>query len=325
MKNEIYKYKEDVEWSIPVLFDQEFVWTTIYNELININIRPPKVNVYGCPACLWTGGRIPLIQNVELRVLDRIFDYLESCNATPTFNFTYTRIEKDDLNDLYSNELLSFAIEHNSKFIVSSDLLRDYIKEKAPDAIVISSVIKAVKRFQTADKIVNSSPEEETNFYNKMLKKYDVVVVRPEYSRDVLVEHPEYIDDISRIEVLINQTCMPNCPHAIQHNERNEEHREGFNPSIPPFRCIKASTMNSVQAYKNNLIHTQKQISKLINNGVRHLKIQNRGALKTEPHQKLYLIYTQMFNTDGNPYMMLYNLDLRLPMEMQYFMTFAQR
>lgn len=42
----------------------------------------------------------------------------------------------------------------------------------------------------------------ETNHYNELLKKYDLVDVRPEYSMGPLVENPSLINNLSKIEAL---------------------------------------------------------------------------------------------------------------------------
>ena len=319
MTYDIYKYKHDVEWSLPVMFGQEFIWAAIYKTFMQFNIAPPKVNVFGAPQCDWAGGRIPVVQKPDFNILENIFNNMKLCNATPTITFSYTGITKKNLDDSYCNALLDFALEHNFKFIVYSDLLKDYIKEKSPDAYVIASVIKAVNKFQNADKIANPSPEEETEYYNELLKEYDMVVVRPEYSRTVLLEHPEYIDDISKIEVLINQTCVPNCPLAMSHYNSFEKHREGYDSAVPPFVCIKQGYNNLEKGFKSNLVHTQEQVTKLVNkNGVRHLKLQGRGDERPIFKQRLYEIYTQMFKTDGDGFLMLYYLNSALDNELYH-------
>ena len=321
MEDNIFKYGDKVEWSIPVLFGAEAVWTAIYRELTSVEINAPKVNVYGCPACAWAGGRVPTIQSpIDSKIIETIFEYLKSCNATPVFTFTYTGVNKDSLNDSYCNKLLDIALQYDCKFIVYSDLLKDYIKNKSPKAFVTASVIKPTNRFHGINKIEEATPENETNYYNKLLKEYDMVVVRPEYSQTVLLEHPEYIDDISGIEVLINQTCIPNCPKAMEHYRFFERKREGFlyEPEPTPFRCLRKDIPDNVTSYRTNLLHTYNQVTKLVKTyGVKHLKIQGRG----EPIpliDLLYRIYTQIFNTDGSAYNTICNLPNALNQELNY-------
>ena len=209
MSKDFFKYGQNIEWSLPLLFQYEAIWSTIYKILKIYNIEPPKINMFGSPSNLWAGGRMPTIYGkFKESTLINLFKYLKELNAVPTFTFTSTQLTEEDLKDDYANFLLDIALEHDARFIVYSDILKDHIKSKKEDACIVASVIKSNFRFQGPDRIEEPTVENETNYYNKLLKEYDVVVVRPEYSMTTLVEHPEYIDDISRIEVLINQLCI---------------------------------------------------------------------------------------------------------------------
>ena len=126
-------------------------------------------------------------------------------------------ISPDEIKNTYENFLLDFFIDNDFKFIVSSDRLKDYIKNKNPKSIVVSSILKPIYEFQNPVKKYENNQEEETKFYNNLLKEYDSGVVRPEYSKTVLLQHPDLIDDISKIEVLINHICISNCPVAPLH------------------------------------------------------------------------------------------------------------
>lgn len=300
-KDYIYKYGSDVEWSLPVMFCAEPVWTAMHRRLKENGITPPKISAYGCPACNWAGGRLPEQQSVNINTLDKIFNYMHECNATPTFTFTYTDLTKKDLSDWYCNALLDFALEHKSNFIVYSDLLKDYIKNKSPEAKVIASVIKPSVRFHGKNRIEEPTVENETNYYNQLLKEYDQVVVRPEYSQNVLAEQYKYIDDISRIEVLINQTCVPNCPLVHEHYRAFEKYRFGERPVGNVFECIRRK-LSKEDNCKASLLHSYSQVQKLVKKaGVKHIKLQGRGdAVPIE--ELLFLFYTQMFNTDGISY-----------------------
>lgn len=47
-----------------------------------------------------------------------------------------------------------------------------------------------------------------------LLNKYDRVVVRTEYAKEKLTEDYKKLKDITKIEVLVNQFCLPNYTHA---------------------------------------------------------------------------------------------------------------
>ncbi len=316
MTKSFFKYK-NTEWTLPLLFQYDAIWGAIYKTLKMYNIKPPKVNLFGSPSVIWAGGRMPaLFGNFNKETLSKWFGYINDLNAFPTFTFTSTTLTKDDLNDKYANFILETSFEYNARYIVYSDYLRDYIKEKNPDAIVIASVIKPNCRFQGPDKIEEPTIENETNYYNKLLKEYDVVVVRPEYSKDILPYHPEYIDDISRLEVLINQPCIKNCPKMPEHYKHLEKFNLNSNHN-GEFICIRVNIPCTI-LYENNLIHDQKTVERLVDIGVNNLKLQGRSNGITLESLMLILA-DQMFNRDGNNELIINAMENNLGWEINNF------
>ena len=317
MESSLFKYK-NVEWSLPLLFQYEPIWTAIHDRLKDYCIPIPKVNLFGSPSNVWAGGRVPAIYgDLKKNLLVNLFEYLRKHNATPSFTFTATDITKEDLKDKYANYILDIALENNSKFIVHSDLLKNHIKEKKADATVIASVIKSNFRFQGPDRIENPTIENESNYYNELLKEYDIVVVRPEYSKTTLVEHPEYIDDISRIEVLINQPCIYNCPKMPEHYKCIEKFKT--NPNAENyFKCIRFNIPANIQ-YENTLAHSQKTVEMLVKNGIKRLKLQGRGS-NIPVISLLQLISSQMMNFDGNGYQIFEKIHIALEIKSQEFL-----
>ncbi len=317
MTTNIHKYN-GVEWSLPLLFQHEPIWDAIYRSLKNFDITIPKVNLFGSPSNIWTGGRAPAIyKNINEETLINTFKYLKKINATPTFTFTSTQLTKEDLKDEYANFLLDIALENDARFIVYSDILRDYIKEKKSDACTVASVIKSNFRFQGPNKIEEPTVEKETNYYNKLLKEYDIVVVRPEYSITTLTEHPEYIDDISRIEVMINQPCIYNCPMMPEHYRFLEKLK--LKPKINErFQCIRKDIPKNI-LLENTLAHPQKIVEKLVyENGVKNLKLQGRGT-DTPICSLIHILSNLMFNQDGNGYQIFAHIHKTLEISMQNF------
>jgi len=319
MAKEVYKFGRNITWSIPVLFQYEIVWGAIFHHFKESFIELPRVNGYGSPRCLWTGGRPPVVRNeLDKATLFRIFTYLEHIKLTPSFTFTCTQLTEDDLNDRYSNYLLDMALDVGAHFIVYDDRLKNHIREKKSDAYVVSSVIKPAVRFQGASKIEMPTVENETEMYNKLLKEYDMVVVRPEYSSTVLLEHPEYIDDISRIEVLINQPCVRECPRVADHYRHMEGYRLDINEKVPRFECIRRS-MKADAILENTLCHDDETVMKLVEHGVRHLKLQGRGSSMASIVLAAVL-YGQMFRQDGpNNLHLMGILDDMVDREMRFF------
>lgn len=304
-ESSIYKYGNDVVWSLPCLFQYETVFGYFQQTLDNLGMELLKANVYGSPATVWSGGRAPLVTSpLTTDKLNRLFNYVQGMyQGTPTFTFSRIDIEKDELKDEYANFLLDYALEHNARFIVSSDILRDYIKQKNPNAVVVGSILKSIYRFQGPGKIEEPTVEAETAWYNKLLKEYDIVVVRPEYSKNVLTKNPELIDDISRVEVLINQLCISNCPNAPLHGSVLAKlHKDPTKKDNKMF-CYKHKYQFKQQYYMNSA-HTYEDVKKLIDAGVKQLKLQGRG--EPVPYfEHAVLLGSQIFNFDGPNIFML--------------------
>ena len=312
MINNIFKFKNQ-EWVLPLLFQYDAIWATIHNTLKDFSVELPKASLFGSPSILWAGGRVPrLYGKFNRKFFENWFSYVVEHNATPTLTFTSTKITKEDLKDEYANFILDIALEFNCNFIVYSDILKDYIKEKKPEAKITASVIKANCRFQGPNRIEEPTIENETNYYNKLLKEYDIVVVRPEYSEKTLAENPNLIDDISRIEVLINQPCIRNCPKMPEHYKYLQSYNTMPNYS-DCFRCIRMDIESSV-LYKNNLIHEKETVEKLIENGINILKLQGRGtAISTL--DLLLILMDNIFIKDGNNQIILNSITDNLEYE----------
>lgn len=317
--NTIFKYNyNDIEWTIPCQFQYEPVFGAIQQSIIELGFEPLKANVFGAPATMWSGGRKPTIYGeLSSKELEKRFEYITSLNGTPTFTFTCTVIEKEHLQDKYANRILDIAFDFNGRFIVYSDELRDYIKSKNPNAQLVASVIKPICHFQGPNKIENPTPEAETQFYNKLLKEYDTVVVRPEYSKAVLTKTPHVLDDLSRIEVMINQMCVSSCPNAPLHSKTLEKMRA--RPGrMDEFMCPKHRLPMNLQ-YLRNSSHTKEDVDILLSAGIRNLKLQGRGE-PVPNFETIFALSSQILRFDGpNNIFVTKLLNEKLNIEIEHF------
>lgn len=298
----VFRYADNIDWSLPLLFEAEYLYGLIYYYLKQMGIKVSiKANLFGAPATAWSGGRTcPIIK--DLRVCEQAFKFVNEMEAYPTLTFTNPFITKKTLKDKDANYVFDMALEHNARFIVVSDLLRDYIKNKAPEACVVASVTKAIFKYQT-----KKTYDEETEYYNKLLKEYDVVVVRPEYSKNILTKYANQIDDISRIEVLINQTCTVDCPKATKHYLHFGEMNNGKKIN-EDFTCYKVeNSISSSNLIKSNLIHSPTNIKKLVKCGIKRLKIQGRAS-GTHPLRLYFNIIRSLIEDNDSNYYILNDL-----------------
>lgn len=319
----IYKYGTQIEWVLPCLFQYEVVFGAIQTALQKMGLPQLKADIFGAPATAWSGGRAPAIyKKLEKKQLEKVVKYVKTLhNGNPCVTFSKTDISPNEIKNSYENFLLDFFIDNDFKFIVSSDKLKDYIKDKNPKSIVASSVLKPIYKFQGDGKQNINNQEEETVFYNNLLKEYDIVIVRPEYSKTTLLKHSQFIDDISKIEVLINHLCISNCPVSAKHYdfEQTKHLNKCFNMQGSSFKCYK-SNFPFIEHYKYVASHTKEEVDKLVDLGVRHLKIQGRG--ENIPYvTNMFNIANQIFNFDGYNSVLVFLLMLSLKEEYQKFCT----
>lgn len=295
----IYKYGNNIIWSLPCLFQYEMLFGAMQSLLDSLCFNRLNVNVYGSPMSAWSGGRSPIVKGkLEKDLIERVFNYVINIHhGIPTINFSRIDITKDELNNEYENWLLDFFIEHGARFIVSSDILKNYIKEKNPSSTVVASILKPIYRFQGFNIEQEPTIENETIYYNRLLKEYDIVVLRSEYAKNVLAKNPVLIDNISKVEVLINALCINNCPYAPSHytfHAKCHKTQENINKRYDCYR----DKYSYLEQYKSVPALSTVEINTLIKSGVKHLKLQGRGD--NIPYiVHLYNLSSQIFNNDG--------------------------
>ena len=93
MEDKIFKYGNDIVWSLPLMFEFEYVWGAIVKSFKFFDIDIPQVNGFGCPRTNWYGGRFPIvIQEIGPTMLSKTFEYCKNIGITPSFTFTKSKI-----------------------------------------------------------------------------------------------------------------------------------------------------------------------------------------------------------------------------------------
>lgn len=272
---------ENVEWSLPYLFGYDIELIKIVKILEDFE-DSIKINAFGAPKSKWSGGRCSAVSTDDKDYIMRLFSYLISIGVTPSLTFSNYHIVKDDLNDPFCNYILDIANDLGCNLIVSSNLLFDYIKNKYPSAICTASVIKPIFEFQNPQKMQNYNVEEEISFYNTLLKKYDKVVIRPEFAKYHLPKVYTDFDDLSKIEVLVNQSCVPSCPLATNHyihTEQIERETKELTEEDTYFECYnKIRKRTLLEEINDSLYFETDEVDRLVNIGIKHLKLQGRAG-----------------------------------------------
>ena len=202
---------ERVEWKVPTLFDNDWVALSLAHALNPLLSKPLFSTAYGCPACAWAGGR-PLRQQRRLdeRELRRYFEAYRAVGSCCAL--TFSRPDAGNfLDDAYSNLLLSLVDEYGGQAIVVDDRLAQYIRATHPSVTTVASnnvcVLGFAKGFGGLD---------EEQYYRNLLERYDEVVVRCEALLPGGIAE-RLVDIADRIELIVNQRCVINCPDAPAH------------------------------------------------------------------------------------------------------------
>ena len=291
MKN-LLKYN-DVEYFMPFLFGND-IFIPILHKLLENEVNPVKF-VYGSPLCEWgVGARFTIFKLDNLNFVEGYFKRLiTKYKVTPTLTFTNLNVQ-DRLNDEYCNNLLDIACSLDCRILVSKDELYNHIKTRYPEAKIHSSVIIP------SIKVVEDKTFDETRFYNEMLDKCEVVVIRPEYTLNNIDKLDKLLYDLSRIEVLTNQYCQFDCPHHRAHYRFTEELNKGIaSKNVKYYTLDNEEKFSLCPKFSDNhrsVYFTKEQVEKVLEIGVRKIKLQGRAS-------QFYWLYDELYkNIFNNEY-----------------------
>lgn len=206
-----------VSWKVPVLLNNDWVALRLAKALNPHLPRPFFDCVYGCPPCVWAGGRPSKVRRtLEESELRRYFEAYAAVGARCAL--TLSRPDAgEELKDPYCNMLLELLDEYGGQAIVVDERLARHIRSTHPDIKLVASNNRVFLDFNRG--FLGLSEER---YYRKLLELYDTVVVRSE----ALLEGgiAESLTDIAnRVELIVNQLCIPNCPVAAWHIQAGAE------------------------------------------------------------------------------------------------------
>ena len=200
-----------VSWKVPMLLDNDWVALRLARTLNPQLPRPFFDCAYGCPPCAWAGGRPSRMRRMPAESeLRRYFDAYAQVGASCAL--TLSRPDAgEDLNDSYCNMLLELLDEYGGQAIVVDERLARHIRSTHPGIKLVASNNRVFLDFNQG--FFGLSEED---YYRNLLELYDTVVIRTE----ALLEGgiAEDLTDIAdRVELIVNQVCIPDCPVATWH------------------------------------------------------------------------------------------------------------
>ena len=232
-------------------------------------------SIYGnIPQCIMNGGRVVNGERYSFGQINKVFDEIESEGLIIRLTFTNMFIRKEQFDDEYSNLILKAAEGRNAQIIVYSDELGDYIFNRYHLKLILSTT-------RALDGV------EELN---RMLKRYYMVVLDYNHNQDDAFLRQ--VIDPSRLEVMVNELCKPNCPDRQKHYESNS-HSQIEHVSHRFFCSGECESFGFTTRFENNYKHilSNEDIRRLNNTyGITHFKLVGRGG-SIRYHLESYLYY----------------------------------
>lgn len=176
--------------------------------VLKILNRDTEFTVYDGPnLCQWNGGRI----NRDITLTPEMVDRYNKFGISVSLTFTNPFI---DLDDKVGNDLLEMIHHYGqlynivNKVVLINDELREYIRGKYNFQIICSTTGHSPNVKVTHDLISR---------YKMLEDKFDYIVPKFE-----LVFQPDFYNNIntSKYELLVNDTCIYECPYYLEHFQR---------------------------------------------------------------------------------------------------------
>ena len=231
-------------------------------------------SVYGCfPPSIWNGGRnINGCANEE--IIKEVLHEFNSRGIPCRFTLTNPLLTEAHMNDKFSNEMIRLADNGFNEAIVNTAVMEDYMRKNYPDYKLTSSTCKQIR---TIDGVIA-----------ELEKDYSLVVLDYNWNNkfDELEKIPEKYR--SRIEVLVNAYCFPECKRRGEHYRYlgdqqikraslNAMGGAGMNVHCEPFVCealnrnFLETTEFSTHVPPENVFGTYAQM------GFEHFKLEGRA------------------------------------------------
>jgi collagenase-like PrtC family protease len=154
------------------------------------------------PGMIWNGGRVLTGNQLSLSEMKTAVDFYNERKIGVYFTFSNSMLTKEHLEDKFGNQILAAFENPVNGAIVCSELLKEYIHQNYPKYSVTLSVTRCCL---------------EKNKLLELLPLYDMLVIPPEYNHNF--NFLQQIPEPQKVELLLNEHCMPYCPRKSRHFE----------------------------------------------------------------------------------------------------------
>ena len=239
-----------------------------------------KLTLYdGVNNCSWNGGRI----NRNIFITQKDIEKYNKLGIAIAFTFSNPEINLLDEKGL---ELLNWLDNSQKKYNIQNEII--LINNDLKKLLKLNYNFKL--KFSITGHDLKAYPDEklqkEYKFYYKKLKeKYDIIVPKMEH-----VFQEWFLNQkLDKYELMLNDTCRPDCPYYKQHFEeiarinrifKNEKVAYDFNPelsySIEECWLPKFDPNKELTSCKTGMDFNETMIKKALKLGYKNFKISGR-------------------------------------------------
>ena len=262
----------DVEWTLPLAGWADNYALSIVDAFRLLDEKV-KLNIQGSYFSSFATIGLKTKQINNQKNLEKLLAAYINLNANLRIDFgtplTPLKIEND-----ITNYLLVLGLDYQASFVISNEEVHNLIKREQKNQICIASELIAVKKFQNPNNTENYDIEKEIDLYNELCEKYDVVILRPEFSKNYLLDNLNKFKDISKLEIIVNNPCLENCPQILDHLITKQQFYENREKMFGNQYCYMEETkMPLEERLKNNNIHNIELIDKLVAAGIKRINL----------------------------------------------------
>ena len=214
------------------------------------------------PNAIWNGGRVIKDEMFDETCIPRYIGLFNEKGVPLRFTFTNSRVGYNHLTNEYCNRILTLANNGLNEIIVNNSILEEYLRKTYPNFKYILSTTAAIRG---VDEI------------NKSCEKYDYVVLDYNDNKDINILNG--IENKDKVEILLNESCMPNCPIRQQHYG-SISYSQLKSRNTDEFKCpyMMAAVYNKELGKYSPTIITESELYKnYVSMGFSNFKIQGRG------------------------------------------------
>lgn len=219
-------------------------------------------SVYGTfPGAIWNGGRH--VHGISAkRDMEQIIGTYNRFGVPVRFTWTNSLLEEKHVNDTYCNLIMDLANNGKNQVLVNAKPLEDYLKANYPDFKYISSTTKRITTLE-------GMKDELEQGYFMVVLDYDL-----NHDEEVLNSLEPYA---SRVEILVDEICFPNCPKRTEHYKDESLRQLTFDKGTV-FDCPNRKTIPSfAECKKRPAFISNEEISDYIERGYVNFKLVGRG------------------------------------------------